>query len=950
VATASKKKRWQYRGSDSGQQTDEKLSPELLAACDGSLVLARLLYNRGIQSAADAKTFLDLPEYQPTSGLELPDMAIGIQRMVQAIEKQEPVLIYGDFDVDGITGTSLLYECLKTLGAKVSYYIPDRALEGHGLNTTALCRLVSSRALKLVITTDTGITNFNEVSLLNGLGVDTIVTDHHELPENLPPAVANINPQRFEDKSHPLALLAGVGVAYKFCELLIQAFSPQHLSAEEAASLTEQLLDLVAIGTVADLASLHRDNRYLVYRGLQVLQQRKRLGVRQILENAGTKPEAELTSETVGFTIGPRLNAIGRLSNATEAVELLTTSDVERVNTLAAHLEHLNRRRQELCESTYLEAQQYFSASGGIGQRKAIIIGSPDWNLGVIGIVASRLIEAYHVPVFMMMIDESQQIARCSARSIPGFHMHEALTHVADMLTVFGGHSGAGGCTLPLAKLPAFKEAMYQYADKVLTEDMTRPIVHVDDRLAWSQVNLYLVDVLDKLAPFGQDNPSPRFVLENMAIAAQRAIGADGKHRKLILRPFREPNAKTIDALLWNAGSQSFDGKVPHDFVVSLSRNTFNNTTTVQAIVEDIRETVSASTSNSASASASASNGQAGNGSGNIVYFAAKPASNVISMNNASLSKIQDTSTTEEAVSEAEMTVQTEAQPETQEARWVDHRNRDAVERFLYQLMLPAESGRTIRVFHEGRPPNIPFLNPELLCTRYTITEAEELIFWDIPPDAAMLHQIIALAGPEVVHWVGGKYQSMPTVPVAKDMLKIIFQSIQAVQKEQSLNALLTNNNPVETRPPGVKQATLFAVADVLDPSTVPDDPFVTLALESFSARLATTTTVVLNGLLALNKLKLLEITSPDKDSKDSLETLLYVKPFMGRAQAGSVPLNPLEMLTLQQALDAVGSFRQWALTSPIAHIKAVVSSQGYQTEFTQPALSQSTLAQPTLA
>lgn len=715
-------KTWQFRGSDA-----PSLSPEFLDAVGNSQLLARLLYNRGIQSPADAKAFLELENYSPTSGWELPDMDLAVPRVLKAIEAQEPILIYGDFDVDGITGTSVLYQTLKFLGAAVTYYIPDRATEGHGLHVAALCRLVSTRHVKLVITTDTGITNFSEVSLLNGLKVDTIVTDHHGLPENLPPAVANVNPQRLEDPNHPLAFLAGVGVAYKLCELLLEA-------KEAPASFAESLLDLVAIGTVADLATLHRENRYLVYRGVQVMNQRQRLGINEILTEAGTKPDAKLSSETVGFTIGPRLNALGRLDNATEAVELLTTQDTERARVIAAHLEYLNRRRQELCEKTMLEAEKYLLSNGGLEGRKAIILASPDWNLGVIGIVASRLIDKYHVPVFLMVIDEAKGEARCSARSIPGFHLHEALTELEHYFTHFGGHSGAGGFGLKLEKLDAFKQELYALTERRVSEKMMQPLVDVDTKLEWNQLTTGLIELTSRLAPFGKENPAPRFVLEHATVAAQRPLGAEGRHVKLILAG--DDPKKPIEALFWNAGTQHrFENNNLYHFVVSAELNTFNNTTKVQLIIDDYRPAKSVQTAS---------------------YASAPPK--VIPL---------------QPVPEEKAIPEVSSGP-----RWVDHRSRSSIESFMSQLMLPTQAGQSLAFYHEGRKPEIPFLSEEIICHRQALKPAETLILWDLPPDLATFQQVVSQVQPTLIHLVGGKYQSVPVFPVVRSFLKVIYQTL----------------------------------------------------------------------------------------------------------------------------------------------------------------------------
>jgi single-stranded-DNA-specific exonuclease len=247
---------------------------------------------------------------------------------------------------------------------------------------------------------------------------------------------------------------------------------------------------------------------------VQVLNRWQRAGVVELLDQAGTKPDAgkplpKLTSETIGFVIGPRLNALGRLDNATQAVELLTTEDPEKARVIAAHLEHLNRKRQELCDKTAMEAETFLSRTGGLAGNRAIVLASPDWHLGVIGIVASRLIEKYHVPTFMMVIDEAKGEARCSARSIPGFNLHEAMVSLSDYFTHFGGHAGAGGFALKLDKLDAFKKALYELTLRTVTEEQMLPIVEVDAKVDWPQLNPHLMDLIGQLEPYGKDNPSP---------------------------------------------------------------------------------------------------------------------------------------------------------------------------------------------------------------------------------------------------------------------------------------------------------------------------------------------------------------------------------------------------------------------------------------------------------
>jgi single-stranded-DNA-specific exonuclease RecJ len=837
---------WQYRGERSA--TGQQFSKDVTDAAEGSPLLARLLANRGLSTPEEIRAFLKLEEYQSVSGWELPDMELAVERILKAIDAKEPILIYGDFDVDGITGTSVLYETLKKhLNANVSFYIPDRATEGHGLNTAALIRLTSSRQIKLVITTDTGITNFSEVSLLNGLGVDTIVTDHHALPENLPPAIANINSQRL-DSSHPLCHLCGAGVAYKLCEILLEKLLP----AEEAAQAAENLLDIVAVGTVVDMVPLLKENRYLVYRGLQVLNRRQRPGFNEILEQAGVKSDAPLTSETLGFTIGPRLNALGRLERADQGVELITSNDAERIRIIAAHLEFLNRKRRDLCDQTFLEAESHLQKTGGLADKRAIILASPAWNPGIIGIVASRLIERYHVPVFMMVVDESKAEVRCSARSIPGFHLHDELLALEHYFLGFGGHAGAGGFALKLEKLEAFKRDLHAICNRKITDEQMRPIIDVDAKLEWSQVNPHLITLVDKMAPFGMENPSPKFVLENVNVAVQRYMGEDERHLKLVLANSMGrtgDNNPPLEGIIWNFGrKERFDAREPYSFVVVPGLNTFNNVTKVQLIIEDY-----------------------------LAPQAAKLATES-TMSTAQSSPIPAKASRPSPELPFEHKKDEEASAGIQ---WIDHRSREAVEVFVSQLMLPLQDQRKVVIYNEGKKPEIPFLNESLLCTRLQLRKADELILWDLPPSAQEFKRIMECVKPEVIHLVGGKYQSVPIFPSEQNYLKLI---VQVLRRDPELQ-----------------------IIDV----------------ETFASQLATTSAVITQGLILLEKMTLLETRLAEPGNAQKLK----VKLLPQNASSQENITERLEYAAFQQALKEVGKFRGWLLKSPLATMKMTLMS-----------------------
>jgi single-stranded-DNA-specific exonuclease RecJ len=846
---------WQFRGDSEGAGIS--FSKEVIDAADGSPLLARLLANRGVTTPDAIRAFLDLESYQPASGWDLPDMKPAVERILKAIQAKEPILIYGDFDVDGITGTSILYETLKKrLNANVSFYIPDRATEGHGLNTAALIRLTSSRQIKLVITTDTGITNFAEVSLLNGLGVDTIVTDHHALPENLPPAVANINGQRLlaDNPEHPMGQLCGAGVAYKLCEILLDKLLP----APEAAVAKDALLDIVAVGTVVDMVPLVKENRYLVYAGLKVLNLRQRLGFREILEQAGTKADSPITSETLGFTIGPRLNALGRLERADQGVELITSDDPERVRIIAAHLEFLNRKRRELCDQTFLEAEGYLHKQygpSGLGDHRAVILASPDWNPGIIGIVASRLIEKYHVPVFMMMVDPDKGEVRCSARSIPSFHVHDELSALEDYFLNFGGHAGAAGFSLKLERLESFKRALHEICRRKITDEQMRPIIEVDAKLEWTQVNPHLVTLIRKLAPCGMENPSPKFVIEDVNVAAQRGMGEGERHLKLVLT--NGSGAKSgstntpLEGIIWNFNQRErFDARSPYSFVVVPELNTFNGNTKVQLLIEDY-----------------------------MTPQAARMATEAVTQEVSPVAAIGDHAAKNGGSRPVSLPDDGKAEAEAG-MQWIDHRSREAVESFIGQLMVPLQDKRKVIVYHEGRKPEIPFLDESLLCGRLQVKPADELILWDLPPSADAFQRLLAWVQPEVVHLVGGKYQSVPVFPSEQNYLKLI---AQVLRKEGE--------------------------CQVLD-------------LETFASQLAVTVSVVSHGLMLLEKLGMLESRLPDPANPQRLEVRLLPQ----NASSESM-VHRLEYVTFQQALREIGKFRGWLLRSPLATIKTALDS-----------------------
>ncbi|MEB3206112.1 MAG: single-stranded-DNA-specific exonuclease RecJ [Vampirovibrionales bacterium] len=863
--------RWKLRG-----QAGEP-SAQILAACNGSPIIAKLLLQRGLKTPEAIERFLNLEAYTPTSGLELPDAEQALARMARAIDLKEPILVYGDFDVDGLTGASILVEGLTTLGAKVSHYIPDRVKEGHGLNAAALCRLVSTRQLKLVITTDTGITNFNEISLLKGLGVDTIVTDHHYLPENLPPAIANVNPQRLPS-DHPLYYCCGAGTAFKLMEVLLC----QRLPKTEAEPAVRRLLDLAATGTVADIVPLVDDNRWIVWAGIQQLSTRERTGFAAILAQATVSEEAPLNTETIGFTIGPRLNALGRLSNATEGVTLLTTRNKSEAEALAMRFEALNRRRQQLCEETFLEAQQILNQQGGLGQQRAVIIGTGHWEPGIIGIVCSRLVEKYHVPAFLYVVNETTGDVRGSARGLDGFSVVQALEAAQEALTQFGGHAGAGGFYLKLSNLSAFKATLHAHCQQVISDAMMRPLIQLDVAVRPEQVSLHLLDLIDRLAPFGPKNPPVLLGLEGVKVAQQRTLGAEGKHRKLLLSPLKgSGQTPPLEALEWGAGqAAAYTPNQPYCFVVSLDRNTFNGQTRLQAIVKGAKAT---------------SRLEACLG------------------DDARLDGEGDAAPNDTKAPSAIAMQKPETLPTASGVIWVDHRGRDRVSEFVRDMILPGLTDADCAVYHEGRLPTIPVWHEAMLMSRDNLRAVSTLIMWDLPPDESALAFILSATQPQTVHWVGGKYQveassssssagstmAMPLCPSPEDMLRLIARVVQTQLK-------------------GLSGA---------------------MALATMASQLATSPAVVTSGLALLQQTGWLsiEVNAAASDEKARAFVGEPNDNMMIRVTAGvhdkpqGTPaewLGSLAGLQYQQALKQVGVFRQGLLSWPLTRLQALASGQ----------------------
>lgn len=474
---------------------DIEVPQELQTAIGGHPLVAKILARRGFTELEAAKAFLHPDCYQPAPPSDLPNMAEAADRLEKAIRHKEPICVWGDFDVDGQTATTLLVSTLRELGAAVTYHIPVRKTESHGLNLPVLKRLIAE-GVHLVLTCDTGVTEHEAIAYAQAQGVDVVITDHHDLPSTLPEARAIVNPKMLAG-THPLRELPGVGCAYKLAEELY--------SRASRPAATAQYLDLVALGIVADVAVQIGDTRYLLQRGLEALRHTERLGLRVMMETAELDP-ARLSEEHIGFVLGPRLNALGRLADANVAVELLTTHDLGRARILATELEGLNARRKLLCNQVFQAAQAQIERDPSLLEHGALVLSHPAWPAGVIGIVASRLAERYHRPT-ILIATPPDELGRGSARSIDGCNVTAAIATQREMLINFGGHPMAAGLTIDPERIPEFRRALSRTVSEMLGEVKDRAILQIDGYLSLGDLSLDLVEDLERLAPFGPGNP-----------------------------------------------------------------------------------------------------------------------------------------------------------------------------------------------------------------------------------------------------------------------------------------------------------------------------------------------------------------------------------------------------------------------------------------------------------
>ncbi|MEG4312203.1 MULTISPECIES: DHH family phosphoesterase [unclassified Microcoleus] len=616
--------RWQIYSPQTQQAeqfaTEISLSP----------LLAQVLINRGIDSVKEVQGFIE-PEslVLPAPMDEFPDLAASVKLLREAISGGQKIAICGDYDADGMTSTALLLRALRVLGANVDYAIPSRMREGYGINDR-IVEEFHSEGVALILTVDNGIAAYGPVSRARELGVKVIITDHHDLPPKLPPADAILNPKLIAESS-PYRGLAGVGVAYVLAITLAQ-------DMQKVGGLVNPLLELFTLGTIADLAPLTGVNRRWVKRGLRLLPHSQLAGIQALIQVAGVQPgsaesssilnsklkgghggtaptQNSLKPEDIGFRLGPRINAVGRLADPQIVIELLTTDDRELALKNAMQCEQINQRRQELCQEIEQEAIAWCEEKAiDLQQERVLVVVQPGWHHGVIGIVASRLVERYGVPVFIGTFEDEgghggtapttssssvppcppAKIVRGSARGIPEFNVFDGLNFCADLLTKFGGHKAAGGFSMPAENIEQFRSQLSIFANQCLQPEHLKPLVSVDVRADLAEINLDLYRQIDALEPCGIENKAPVFWTPNVCITEQKIVGKGG-HVKLTATQDGNVSA-SVKAIAWRWG-EYFPLPRRVDLAYRLRENSFNGKTSVELELLGVRLPANAATS-----------------------------------------------------------------------------------------------------------------------------------------------------------------------------------------------------------------------------------------------------------------------------------------------------------------------------------------------------------------
>jgi single-stranded-DNA-specific exonuclease len=571
------KKSWNITTSD----------PDCVARLSNSLqchpITAALLLNRDINSEKKASEFLNASMQNLRSPFGLKDMQPAVERIYRAIIAHENILLFGDYDVDGITSTAILLDFFGRTGANVSAYIPHRLKEGYGLHASHITDLARPNKINLIITADCGSTNFEAAEKARDHGIDVIITDHHNIAEKIPPALAVINPKR-HDCTAGLENLAGVGVAFTLIICLRKFLRDKHFWDNQNEPNLKALCDLVALGTVADMVPLIEENRIFAKAGLQIMNADCRTGIKALLHAAGIE-EKTADEQDIAFRLAPRLNAAGRMEHASIAVDLLTTTDIKHAEQIAQSLNGYNHQRRDLENKIISDIQQILTRKPQILERKTLVLWNRHWHEGILGIVASRMVEKYYRPVVLIAVKD--EICKGSARSIPGVDLYERLKACGTALEKFGGHTMAAGLSLATENLEMFQNRFDDVVGERLTPQDLIPELAIDRELEFQEISDRLIDEIESLAPFGNANPEPVFMSRNVSVASSKIVGSN--HRRMVLTQTRNSNAKKINAIHFNVNTERPQKDTFDKIAFKIRWNRWRGNKTAQLDIEDTR-------------------------------------------------------------------------------------------------------------------------------------------------------------------------------------------------------------------------------------------------------------------------------------------------------------------------------------------------------------------------
>jgi single-stranded-DNA-specific exonuclease len=549
-------------------------------------LVAQILLHRGIDEPEKAREFIEVRRKSLHDPELLPGAVDAADRIARAVRDGRKVVIYGDYDVDGVCGTSILWSCLRLAGARsTEYYIPRRVEEGYGLNGEALKKIAEEHRAEVVVTVDCGITSVKEAVLARELGLELIVTDHHTIGPDLPEAAALVHP-RLPGGSYPFGELCGAGVAFKLAWQVCKSFGDGKKASPHLREFLLGAFGLVALATIADMVPLEDENRIFVRHGLDVIHANPSVGLNALMRVSNCLGKRKLTTGNVGFGLAPRINAAGRLEGAMLAVEMLTTADPGRAENIAEQLDSCNKKRQEIERTIVAEARQMVEAIGGLGDRGAVVVGHPEWHPGVIGIVAGRLAELFHRPSIVMALRDD--LCQGSGRSIAGFDLYEAIRSCSDGLLGFGGHRAAAGLRMAPGHFEAFADRFDQHCRASLTEEQKQRRLDIDAEVRLAELSLPVVEWIESLEPYGIGNPRPVFSSEGVRVVGEPRLVGDGKkHVQLRLAQ----NGTAVKAIAWNMADRLGSLGPGTDCAIAFlpSVNEWNGRREVQLEIRDVQ-------------------------------------------------------------------------------------------------------------------------------------------------------------------------------------------------------------------------------------------------------------------------------------------------------------------------------------------------------------------------